>query len=86
MVLLISLKEKLLHLFELIESTITETGWAIGFIAINACVTVLVSIYYDLAFETFHLGNFSNMSNHALELVVVALSVFFNALNFCAHS
>jgi hypothetical protein len=86
MVLLISLKKKLLHLFELIESAVTKTSWAISFIAINACVTVLVSIYHDLTFEAFYLGNFSNMGNHALELVVVALSVFFNALNFCAHS
>jgi hypothetical protein len=32
------------------------------------------------------LSNFCDMSNHALKLVIVALSVFFNALNFCAHS
>ena len=86
MVLLISLKKKLLHLFKFIESAVTEASWTISFIAVNACVTVLISIHYDLAFEAFHLSNFCDMSNHALKLVIIALSVFFNALNFCAHS
>lgn len=86
MVLLIGLKKKLLHLFKFIESAIAEASWTIGLIAVNACVTVLISIHNDLAFEAFHLCNFCDMGNHALKLVIVALSVLFNALYFCAHS
>jgi hypothetical protein len=66
MMLLIGFKKQLLHLFKLIESAISKTSWTVGFITVNASVTVFISIHYKFAFEAFHLSYFSYMGDHAL--------------------
>ena len=66
MMLLIGFKKKLFHLFKLIESAVSKTSWAVGFIAVNASVTVFISIHYELAFEAFHLSYFCYVGNNAL--------------------
>ena len=86
MMLLIGLKEKLLHLLKLIESIVSQTIWTVSFITVNACIAVLISVNNEFAFKAFNLGDFCNMCNHTLELVIVALSVFFNALSLGTHS
>ena len=86
MVVLISFQKQLFHFFKFVESAISKTWWAISFITIDASVAIFIPIYYIFTFKAFYLSNFSNVSNHTLEMMVIALTMFLYALYFSTHS
>jgi len=80
------LEKKLLHFLKVVELAVAKTWWAIGLVAVNAEVAILVAGNYGLTSEALAGGVLCVLSNHALLILTTLSSVSLNTLELGAES
>ena len=76
----------MLHFLKGVELAVAKTWWAIGLVAVNAEVAILVAGNYGLTSEALAGGVLCVLSNHALLILTTLSSVSLNTLELGAES
>jgi len=76
----VSLKKKLFHFFKIIKLAVSEACGAIGLIAVDAEIAILIACNYCFASETFACSTLLVLGDHASLVLRTAGSVLFHAL------
>ena len=76
----------MLHFLKVVELAVAKTWWAIGLVAVNAEVAILVAGNYGLTSEALAGGVLCVLSNHALLILTTLSSVSLNTLELGAES